>query len=83
MTVGCRVRVVTIPESVVRPLSPDDRADLLSMLGEAFEVDEIDEWGQAWVRKHWPAWDGGHRYHSLGLASHEMERVEAEEPPPS
>jgi len=83
VTVGCRVRVLTIPESVARPLAPDDRADLLSMLGEVFEVDEIDEWGQAWVRKQWSTGDGGYRYHSLGLASHEMERVEAEEPPPS
>ncbi|MEO5824107.1 MAG: hypothetical protein ABIT71_26670 [Vicinamibacteraceae bacterium] len=72
--------MLTIPESVMQPLTPEDRADLSSMLGEVFEVYEIDEWGQAWVRKSWP---GSHRYHSLGLDAHEMERVEAGERLPS
>lgn len=48
VTVGSHVRVLSIPESVLRPLPPDERADLESMLGEVFEVYEIDEWGQAW-----------------------------------
>ena len=79
MTVGSYVRVLTIPASVTRPLSSEDRAGLESMLGDVFEVYEIDEWGQAWVRKEWPPGEAAHRYHSLGLDSHEMERVEATE----
>ena len=54
------------------------------MVGEVFEVYELDEWGQAWVSKDWFRDDAGHgRGHSMGLDSHEMELVEAAEPPTS
>lgn len=36
------------------------------MIGEVFEVEEIDEYGQPWVRK---------RSHSVALAACEMEVV--------
>jgi len=53
------------------------------MLGQVFEVDELDEYGQAWVTKWWVRGDGVSQSHSLGLDPDQMERVEAEEPPPS
>jgi len=44
------------------------------MVGETFEVYEIDEYGSAWMEKVWTQ-PGGLRTHSLALASHEMEVV--------
>ena len=50
------------------------------MVGEVFEVYELDEWGQAWVSKSWFREDGGWgRGHSMGLDSHEMERVDPDD----
>ena len=46
------------------------------MVGEVFEVREIDEFGSAWVEKWWHDADGQSHNHSLALASHEMEIVE-------
>ena len=46
------------------------------MVGEVFEIIEIDEYGSAWVEKVWPDADGGSHSHSLALASHEMEIAE-------
>jgi len=83
VTVGSHVRLLTIPESVLGPLPPEERGDLESMLGEVFEVYEIDEWNQAWVAKEWAEGEGKYRAHSLGLDSHEMEWVEAGPPQPS
>ena len=42
------------------------------MVGEVFEVYEIDEHGSAWIEKQWDR-QGGLRTHSLALAVHEME----------
>jgi len=39
------------------------------MLGEVFEIYEIDEWGGAWVQ---------YQSHSLSLESDEMELVEGQ-----
>jgi hypothetical protein len=42
------------------------------MVGEVFEVYEIDEHGAAWVEKVWND-PNGQRSHSLALDAHEME----------
>jgi len=71
--VGARVRVLEIPEALMRDVPADEQQDLQSMLGEVFAVYEIDDYGTAWVEKSWPADDGGQHSHSLGLDPHEME----------
>ena len=48
------------------------------MIGEVFEVCDVDEYGAAWVEKTWRARSGLIRHCSLALASHEMEVVEHE-----
>ncbi len=72
---GARVRVLVIRESVIARLSPEERADVLSMKGEIFEVSEIDEFGSAWVTKWWKDGEDTSHSHSLGLAASEMKLV--------
>jgi hypothetical protein len=67
--VGSRVRVVAIAAFLERDLPPEEWESVRSMLGEVFEVYEIDEWGGAWVQ---------YQSHSLSLASDEMELVESQ-----
>jgi hypothetical protein len=64
--VGTRVRVLSLSGKWLDELPTDEKDDVLSMIGEVFEVEEIDEYGQPWVRK---------RSHSVALASDEMEVV--------
>ncbi len=45
------------------------------MIGEVFEVYEIDEWGSAWVEKSWRTDGQESRSHSLALDALEMEVV--------
>jgi hypothetical protein len=75
VTVGSRVRVLGLPASWERTLPADEWADVQTMVGEVFAVDEIDEFGQAWVGKSWDDGDGTSRAHSIGLEPHEMEWV--------
>jgi hypothetical protein len=75
VTVGTRIRLLEIADSVLRDLPADEQQDLRSMVGEVFEVYEIDKHGAAWVEKCWPGADGAccSRSHSIGLDPHEME----------
>jgi hypothetical protein len=73
VTVGTRVRVLEIAPFLKRDLPDDEWMDLQSMVGEVFEVYEVDEDGAAWVEKVWDDGEGGSRSHSLALDSHEME----------
>jgi len=44
------------------------------MIGETFEVEEIDEYGHPWVCKSWPnEAQGACRSHSIALEPHEVE----------
>jgi hypothetical protein len=47
------------------------------MLGEVFEVYEVDKWGSAWVKKRWSVAKGKSISHSLALAPGEMEAITA------
>ena len=74
--VGTRVRVLEIAEALRDSLPPEEWPELQTMLGEVFEVYEIDEYGSAWVEKEWLTDDGDVSHsHSLALDSHEMEVV--------
>ena len=65
------MRVLEIPEFLKRDLPADEWNDLVTMVGEVFEVYEIDQYGSAWVEKVWTG--DGLSSHSIALASHEME----------
>ena len=70
---GDSVRVLQIDPRLTEKLSGKEKTDVNSMLGEIFEVEEIDEYGSAWVTKWWDRGDGQSDAHSLGLSSSEME----------
>jgi len=63
------VPVVAIAAFLERDLPPEEWECVRSMLGEVFEIYEIDEWGGAWVQ---------YQSHSLSLESDEMELVEGQ-----
>jgi hypothetical protein len=58
--------VVSLSGKWLDELPGDEKDEVVSMIGEVFEVEEIDEYGQPWVRK---------RSHSVALAACEMEVV--------
>jgi hypothetical protein len=64
--------------SYLQPNLPaDEWAELLTMVGEVFEVESIDEYGQPWVSKDWNGADGELNFsHSLALEADEMELVQ-------
>ncbi len=74
MRVGDRVRLLTLTGNWLDELPDDEIDDVRSMIGEVFEIEEIDEYGQPWIRKSWPEAGRCHS-HSIALESYEMERV--------
>lgn len=76
IAVGQRVRVLGLSGDWFDKLPTDERADVESMIGEVLPVEEIDEYGQPWVRKAWPnEAEGTCRSHSIALEPDEMELV--------
>jgi len=71
--VGTAVRVLSIPDSVFVDLPESEVAELKAMIGATFVVDEIDDWGNAWVTDMRKTSPGEHRGHGLALAPAEME----------
>jgi hypothetical protein len=79
--VGTRVRLISLSGRWLEDLPADERTDVMSMVGEIFEIEEIDEYGQPWVRKSWPDISGEKCHsHSIALEARDMEIVEAQEP---
>jgi len=75
--VGTRVRLVALSGAWIDELPADEKQDVLSMIGEVFEVEEIDEYGHPWIRKSWPNEEEGTcESHSIALEPEEMELVE-------
>ncbi|MCX9158554.1 hypothetical protein OPU71_20725 [Niveibacterium sp. 24ML] len=75
--VGSQVRLLQLSPAFLKSLPDDELAEVSSMIGEIFEVYEIDQYGCAWVEKGWNFPDTGQFMgHSLGLESHEMELVD-------
>lgn len=75
VSVGTRVRVLSLPSGVIEKIEKGEVDRVLSMVGDLLEVEEIDEYGCAWVTK-W--WDGGpdrRNAHSLALSAENMEVV--------
>jgi hypothetical protein len=73
--VGTRVRVISVPSSVLERVDVAERDRVASMAGETFEVYEVDAWGGAWVEKWWHESEDKASSHSLGLRPAEMEVV--------
>jgi hypothetical protein len=66
-----------LPQSLLNKLPADEVAALRSMLGEVFEVTEIDAYGKPWIGKGWSApEEGQYKGHSLALEAAEMELVD-------
>ncbi len=77
VVVGMRVRVVCLSRSFLDSLPDDEVEDVASMVGEVFEVHEIDEYGAPWVGKEWMSEDGEHcLIHNIALDAEEMEIVD-------
>ena len=74
--VGARVRLVALSGDWLEKLPDNEKADVLSMIGEVFEVEEIDEYCHPWIRKSWPneAAETCHS-HFIALEPQEMELV--------
>lgn len=77
VAIGSRVRLLQLPSSLLNDLPEDEVEALRSMLGEIFEVTEIDEYGKPWIGKGWSSPEKGqYTGHSLALDSTEMELVD-------
>lgn len=76
VAVGSLVRVVRLAGEWFDRLPLDERSLVESMVGEVFPVEEIDKYGQPWVRKSWPnETEGICESHSVALEPSEMEYV--------
>ena len=73
--VGSRIRIVYLSVEFLDLLPDDEKPLVAGMVGEIFEVDEIDKFGAAWVTKLWQNDDGTHDAHGIGLSTLEMELV--------
>lgn len=82
VSVGARVRLLELSPCFLESLPDDEIEDVRSMIGEIFEVYEIDEHGSVWVEKGWNYPDEGqYMGHSLALDANEMELVDECLPP--
>ncbi|WP_374347234.1 hypothetical protein [Chitinimonas sp.] len=74
--IGSRIRLLSLSGRWLEELPNDEIADVRSMIGELFVVEEIDEYGQPWIHKSWMSpVDGICRGHSIALEPHEAECV--------
>ena len=73
---GTRVRLLGLSGKWLEDLPEDEKAEVLSMIGEVFEIDDIDEQGRPWISKSWPESEEGRCHgHTISLESYEMEVV--------
>lgn len=71
--VGATVQLLSLSGQWLDDLPAEERADVLSMVGEVFTVEDIDEHGHPWVSKSWPNEAAGRCHsHSIALEPHEM-----------
>jgi hypothetical protein len=75
VSLGTRVRVLEVSPFLKDSLPADEWQRLETMVGEVFDVYEIDEYGWAWVEKWFESGEDGRNSHFLALAANEMEVV--------
>lgn len=73
---GNIVSIVSVSPNLLEGQTDAEAYDPQSMLGEHFEVEEIDG-GRVWISKWWEREDGGKQLHSLSFAANEIEFVKA------
>jgi hypothetical protein len=73
--VGDFVRLLAIRQSVLDRLDSKDKVRIAGLIGQTFQVYEIDEWGGAWIKAEWNEKKGRLASHSLMLDSGGMEKV--------
>ncbi len=79
MHVGAHVRLLGLSGGWLEELPADEKPYVLSMIGEVFVIEEIDQYGSPWIRKSWSDEMAGTCHgHSIALESHEMEIVAAQ-----
>ncbi len=77
VTVGSHVRIIGLAGAWLESLPDDERNEVRSMVGEEFEVEEIDQYGCPIVSKDWPPEpDGTITAHSVALEPHEFILIE-------
>lgn len=71
---GSKVRLLSLSGDWLNKLSHAEKERVLSMVGDVFEVVEIDEYGHPVIQKSWREEQSGAYYqHSLALNPEEME----------
>jgi hypothetical protein len=76
--VGSRVQVLGLSGDWFDNLPEDERTRVESMIGEVFEIEEIDEYGHPWVCKRWPNEAEDHcQSHSVALDPGEMLAIDS------
>jgi hypothetical protein len=77
VTVGARVRLLELSPRFFESLPAEEVEDIRSMIGEVFEVKEVDQYGCVWIEKGWhfPE-EGQYIGHSLAPDPHEIELVD-------
>jgi len=83
VAVGTTVRVLSLSGRWLDEIPEDERARVLSMVGETFQVYEIDSYGRPWVMKEWHGVDGHpdvFLVEDVALDADEMLVVRADEP---
>ncbi len=70
------MRLLKLSGHWLEQLPPEEKLRVSSMIGEVFEVKEIDEYGNPLISKSWSLDDEGYcNGHSIALESHEMELI--------
>ena len=72
---GDRIRIIGFSKKFMDTLPPEEHDQVSEMIGNVFDVEEIDEASQAWVTMWWNSVDGEIDAHGIGLAPSEMELV--------
>lgn len=73
--VGDFIRLLAVRKSVLARLDSKDQVRIAGLIGQTFQVYEIDEWGGAWIKAEWNEKNGRLASHSLMLDSGSMEKV--------
>ena len=77
VSIGSRVRLLSLSGEWLENLPTNEKEDVLSMVGEVFEIEEIDAHGRPWVSRYWSGEQEGRCHsHSISLDSDEMELVD-------
>lgn len=74
--VGSRVRILKVADWLRREIPTDEFVRLQTLVGTIQPIDEIDEWGSAWIEAEFPQPANRIDSHSLKLDADEMERVD-------